>query len=281
MKGIEIENSCFPEKPTIHVVIVDFFKAPKVIKNLKTLAEQYPLDKLTVSVIDNSTNHKNAELLKTVCEQENVNLTTNKTNRGYTTACNQGAQHNKANYILLLNPDISWPHRQSLQMLVDVLESSSEIAICGPRQINPGGDTAGTIRSQPSFLELVCRRVSWFNHFIDLFREKGNVFFEPDYDKDQLVDWLQSSCLLICSSFWGKIGGLDERYFLFMADLDLCRKAGEFGYKIRYVSDSVVHADGIRASSGGIAALFTKPALRTHIRDAIKYFAAYRGQPWP
>lgn len=269
------------EKPTIHAVIVDFFKASKVIRNLKTLADQYPLDKLSVSVIDNSTSHKNANLLKAVCEQENIHLTVNKINRGYTAACNQGAQCINADYILLLNPDIYWPQRQSLQILVDAMESSPKTIICGPRQINPEGDTAGTIRFQPSFLELIRRRISWLDSLFCLVSGRSSGFFAPDYNKDQTVGWLQSSCLLVRNSFWKEVGGFDESYFLFMADLDLCRKAWKLGYEVRYVTSSMVYADGIRASAGGLAAIFTKPALRTHICDAIKYFATYHGQPWP
>ena len=276
-----IINKGLYTSPTVHAVIVDFFKALEMDESLKTITEQYPLDKLTVSVVDNSTCHKNAELLKSACNRKNIHLTINKTNRGYTAACNQGAKHSNADYILLLNPDIYWPQHQSLQMLVDVMESSPEVAICGPKQINPGGQTAGTIRTKVGILELVRRRIDWLDFLFHLVGGKSQQFFIPDYCKDQKVDWLQSSCLLIRNSFWKKVGGFDENYFLFMADLDLCRKAWKLGFEVQYLAGSTVYADGIRASAGGITTIFTNPALRIHIRDAIKYFAAYRGKSWP
>ena len=268
-------------KPLVHAVIVDFFKAPQVVNNLKTLTAQYPPNRLTVSVVDNSVSRQNAELLQAIDGRRNVSLTINKTNRGYAAACNQGVKHSKAGYILLLNPDISWPDNQSLQMLVDVMESSPDIAICGPKQIDPDGHTADTMRAQPKILNLILRRISWVNYLFRLSTARFQQLPTPDYNRDQAVDWLQSSCLLVRRSFWEKVGGLDKRYFLFMADVDLCRKAWNLGYKVQYVAGSTVYADGIRASTGGITAIFTKVALRKHIYDAARYFITYRGQAWP
>ncbi len=267
--------------PVVHAVLVDFFNAPKVIQNVNTLTKQYPADKLMISVIDNSVCRKNAELLKSFCERKKIVLTINETNRGYTAACNQGVRQSNADYILFLNPDIYWPQSQSLEKLVEVMQLLPNVAICGPKQINPDGRIAGTIRSRPGVLELIRRRVHWLNLMLVAAKGRSPQFYAPDYSKNQAVDWLQSSCFLVRNSFWQKVGGFDERYFLFMADLDLCRKAWKLGYEVRYVADSLVHADGIRASAGGISAIFTKPALRSHIRDAIKYFFHYRSQPWP
>ena len=45
------------------------------------------------------------------------------------------------------------------------------------------------------------------------------------------ADWLQSSCALVRRPLWDEIGGLDESYFVFMSDIELCRGAWRLGYR--------------------------------------------------
>ena len=267
--------------PTIHAVIVDYFKANKVAENLRTLAKQYPHDKISISIVDNSCDPQNTEILNRLSCNSELNLIVNDTNTGYVAACNQGARNQNAKYILLLNPDITWPDEPSLTKLVEFMQSSPKVAICGPQQINPDGQIAETMRHAPGILELASRRVGWLKSITSKTNQKIFSQQTPISNHNQAVDWLQSSCLLVRNSFWQETGGLDKNYFLFMGDLDFCRKAWRSGQQVWYVTDSVAHADGIRASAGGIAEIFRKPALRSHVRDAIKYFYTYFRKPWP
>ncbi|MCK5682070.1 hypothetical protein KAI46_14800 [bacterium] len=100
-----------------------------------------------------------------------------------------------------------------------------KVAICGPKQINPDGQIAETMRDAPTALELGSRRIAWLKSITSTINR--NNFSQQDTISchNQAVDWLQSSCLLVRSSFWQETGGLNENYFLFMGDLDLCRKA--------------------------------------------------------
>ena len=70
---------------------------------------------------------------------------------------------------------------------------------------------------------------------------------------------------------WEKLGGLDKSYFIFMSDPDLCFKCWKAGYEVIYNPQVVVHADGRRASDGGMVAFFQKWTLRQHLKDAVIY----------
>ncbi|MCK5680986.1 glycosyltransferase family 4 protein, partial [bacterium] len=63
--------------PTIHTVIVDYFKADKVTENLRTIAKQYPQDKISISIVDNSCDHQNTETLKHLRFSGDLNLIVN------------------------------------------------------------------------------------------------------------------------------------------------------------------------------------------------------------
>ena len=92
-----------------------------------------------------------------------------------------------------------------------------------------------------------------------------------DYGKSQYVDWIQSSLIIVRGDLWEKIGGLDERYFLFMSDPEICFRAWELNYQVFYNAELTVGADGKRCSAGGFADVFSSKSLQYHILDAIKY----------
>src|SRR3546814_19108088 len=100
-----------------------------------------------------------------------------------------------------------------------------------------------------------------------------------DYGRTQPVDWLQSSCVLVRRDFWDRVGGLDERYFLFMADCVLCWAAWDRGPEVFHVAEATVVADGIRDSAGGVRALFRNPRALHPLRDHILYHAPHPPRP--
>jgi GT2 family glycosyltransferase len=77
------------------------------------------------------------------------------------------------------------------------------------------------------------------------------------------------------------MGGLNKDYFIFMSDPDLCFKCWENGYKVIYYPEVSVHADGRRASDGGVMDFFKKWTLRQHVKDALIYQFEHFGKPNP
>jgi N-acetylglucosaminyl-diphospho-decaprenol L-rhamnosyltransferase len=71
---------------------------------------------------------------------------------------------------------------------------------------------------------------------------------------------------------WNAVGGLDERYFLFMSDVEICRRIRRLGKSVAVSSCADVRADGIRASAGGIRHLLSSRALRYHFKDSLTYY---------
>lgn len=269
------------DEPRIAVVIVDFRKGARVVANVRSLLLQYPPERLDIVVIDNSVDPANAALLEPLRALQAARLVINPTNIGYTAACNQGAAMANGAFVLLLNPDIVWSQADALRRLVSFMRARPQVAIAGPRQVNEDGTVPRTARRFPNVIAQFARR-SRFSRLPPLAARVGEYeALDMDYAATQPVDWLQSSCLLIRRSLWNRIGGLDQRYFLFMADCALCRDAWASGGAVFHVADAVVTADGVRASAGGVRAIFRNPAIRHHLRDALLYHWQYFGKPSP
>jgi len=267
------------KKILISVVIVDFFKAERVVHNVERILTQQGEFDTEVIIIDNSMDNGNQQILSQYKDTDNVTLIFNQQNNGYTRGSNQGAYLCNGDYLLFVNPDIEWKSASILADIVAIYNRDPEVGIVGTRQLNDDGSTPDTVRRFPNLIAQVVRRTSLRNWPLLKGIAEYYEYVEFDYFKSANVDWLQSSFMAISREVWGKIGGFDNRYFIFMADPDICYRCWELGYKVHYESEIVVGADGLRCSDGGFKDVFTSRILRFHIRDAFIYHFQYLLKP--
>ncbi len=255
----------------LSIIILDYFKASKVIKNVRSLLEQEVNFVFEIHIIDNSCNKSNAFLLQTLSDNKNVRITTNKINEGYSVPQNRLIKELENEYILILNPDIFWKDKSSLQKIVDFMDKNKDIGIIGPKQVDENGNISMSVRAFPKLHVQISRRT--FLRELPVLKDlvEYDEMKHLDYSKIQEVDWLQSSCIMIRRELWDDIGGFNENYFLFMADVELCLESWKKDMKVVYYPEVEVNADGIRCSRGGVASFFKNWILRTHVKDAIKY----------
>lgn len=254
------------------IIILDYLKADRVTENVKSILNQNVNFSFEIIVVDNSVNEENAKKLSKLQSYDNVEVIINQKNLGYTGGNNQGVERSHGKYLLIVNPDIHWKEKDSLQKLVDYMEANPEVGITGPKQISEqSGQVEMTVRAFPRLFLQIARRTKlrripvlrkWVAH---------DEMQHLDYSKTQPVDWIQSSFWITRRSLWEKLGGLDPSYFIFMADPDLCLKSWKSGLKVMYYPEVTVYADGKRASTGGVRAFIQKKIVRQHFKDAVKY----------
>ncbi len=254
------------------IVILDFMKAKRVCENVQSILAQEVNFPVEVIVVDNSVNEANAETLLSLNDLPNVQVHINKKNLGYVLGNNEGAKHAQGEFILIVNPDIIWREKDTLQKMINYMEKHPEIGILGPKQINDGnGEVAMTVRAFPKFFLQVARR-TWLRGLPVIKKWVAHDEMQHlDYEITQDVDWLQSSFWVMRKDLWSGLDGLNPDYFLFMSDPDMCYRVWERGYKVVYFPKATVYADGIRLSQGGVKAFFQKWTLRQHTKDALKY----------
>jgi GT2 family glycosyltransferase len=246
-------------------------KARAIVENVKSLKQQVCDFKFKIFVVDNSVYEENANILRELEGLEDVSVTINKENTGYPKAHNKFNDKLEGEYILIVNPDIEWREDDAVCKMIEYMDKHPEIGVLGPRQIEKNGNTAMSIRAFPKLYLQVARR-TWLRKLPIL---KSKVAFDEmrhlDYTKTQEVDWLQSSCVVVRRDLWEQISGLNEDYFLFMSDVELCLDAWKAGKKVVYYPEVKVYADGKRVSAGGFKTFFKSWVLRKHTADSIKY----------
>jgi GT2 family glycosyltransferase len=102
------------------------------------------------------------------------------------------------------------------------------------------------------------------------------VMNDFDHNKIQDVDLLVGACFMIPRHVYEKVGGFDERYFLFMEDFDLCREIHKAGYRVVYYPEVSVTHNHKRLSGGSVLKLLGRKVFWIHIMSAMKYFWKWR-----
>jgi N-acetylglucosaminyl-diphospho-decaprenol L-rhamnosyltransferase len=153
-------------------------------------------------------------------------------NVGFGAGCNAGFDAVRPRAVFFVNPDAELPVGATRQLL-DELRSPG-VAAVGPSVVDPsaGAEAAG---NEPTV------RSAW-GHFLYLSRLPliGSLFPPLQIPRRPAagaldVDWVGGAALVVDGTAFGSVGGFDERYFMYMEDVDLCRRLRDAGFRVRLV----------------------------------------------
>lgn len=202
-------------------------------------------------------------------------------NLGLSAANNVALAQAKGEFIMHLNPDLTvFPGE--LEKWLEWHRTRPDIGISGPRVVNPDGTDQDTCYRFYNLLTPVYRRTilgktPWGKRDLDHFLMKG-----VDRSKEQDVDWVLGAALLIRRDLLDRIGRFDERYFLYLEDTDLCRRAWKAGARVTYTPVAkFVHYHQRESRTRHIWQSLTNPLTRIHLASGIKFFFKYRGEENP
>jgi GT2 family glycosyltransferase len=183
-----------------------------------------------------------------------------------------GAGHNividkiskNSNFHLILNPDVNFKETVIPNLILE-LNKDEDLSMIAPKVLFPSGEHQYSCRRYPHFLELVARR---FPFLKPLFRPaifKGQ-YKDKDLTNSFFAEYLTGCFQLYKTDDFVELKGFDERYFLYMEDVDICRKIDELGKKKLYHPEELIlHV--LKQGSAKNLKLFLR-----HTSSVIKYF---------
>ena len=197
------------------------------------------LDSVEVVVADNASTDGSSKVLKEEFPQ--VRTIQLDKNYGFTGGYNRAFRHlmeedgeNAPEYFLLMNSDIE-VSRGWIEPLIQWMDSHPECGACAPKlhswqnkdMFEYAGAAGGYIDrfGYPFCRGRVMSRV-----------EKD----DGQYDSPAEVFWATGACLMVRSKVYESLGGLDERFFAHMEEIDLCWRMKLLGYRVEVVPSSVV-----------------------------------------
>ncbi len=247
----------------VSVVLVTYNSEHYIRTCLDALAEAQVRD---VVVVDNNSHDSTRAILS---EFSSLTVILNDTNRGYTQAVNQGVRATGTPYILVLNPDVEIS-ADTIQVLVSELHTDPRVGIAAPKLVYPDGKLQYSCRRFPTFFTFLLRGLgctearAWMPRLLH-----RHLMTEYDHVQPLDVDWVLGACMLIRRDMLTSIGLLDESYFLYYSDIDLCLRANRAGWKVRYEPRATaIHQYGRVSAQNRLS----NPATRSHIRSALRFF---------
>lgn len=189
-------------------------------------------------------------------------------NEGFGAGCNAGAAMSTADAIFFVNPDARIrPGASSL--LAECLARQPSAAVAGPRVLDPRGEvTAAAGGAEPS-LRSALGHFFWLSRFPVVGRSFPPLHLRHA-DRPAEPDWITGAAMMVRRAAFEVVGGFDERFFLYMEDVDLCRRLRAAGWRVLYEPDAQVEHDIGGSQSDG------QPARWFRAFDG--YVRAHRGR---
>lgn len=185
-----------------------------------------------------------------------VLLIRNTANRGFAAASNQAISAGRGRYLILLNPD-TLVREGSLEEMVGFLDHRPLAGGAGPRLFNPDGSPQPSVRSFPTISSALSRHSILGK--VGFFRRAGADYLQSDFDygRPAVVDQPMGAALMLRREALDAVGLLDERFFLYFEEVDLCRRLTRAGWPLWYnPAAEVVHRGGESTAQAGARSLF-------------------------
>lgn len=172
---------------------------------------------------------------------EKVKLMVNPKNLGYSKGVNQAAREAEGEFLMLLNPDAR-PREGAIRKLVEFARLHPRAGAVAPILVNPDGTIQASVRKFPTPFSLLLwgtKLTKWFPHLARRWPYVERVSASAPRQVDQPM----ASALLVRKRAWEEVGGMDERFFLYFSDVDLCLRLKRKGWQIWLFPEAVVEHD--------------------------------------
>jgi GT2 family glycosyltransferase len=171
-------------------------------------------------------------------------------------------------YILLLNPDTE-AQPAALEALVRFMEDHPRVGAAGARIVNPDGSLQRSCFRAPRL-----SRELWRLLHLDVLYPYAEYRIRTwDQTQPRAVDTVLGACLLIRRTALDQVGQLDERFFIYSEEVDLCTRLRAAGWAVFWVPGAVVMHRGGESTRQVAAAMF----LRLY-QAKVLYFRKHQGQ---
>jgi len=170
-----------------------------------------------------------------------VYIIANQGNRGFAAANNQAIRLAKGRSVIFLNPD-TVVSGNALATMVRFMDDHPEAGAIGPKLLNTDGSVQHSIRRFPTF-SIALHDNTILGRLL-LFRGKVEDYKMEDFSFDRVeeVDATSGAALMVRKDVLDEVGPMDEGYFMFIEELDLCqrKRIRAKGHKIYFIPDAVI-----------------------------------------
>jgi hypothetical protein len=252
----------------LSIIIVSYNAREELERCLASLHTPPPALSYEIVVVDNASTDGSADAAR---RWPHVQVIESGANRGFASANNIGIRASSSSLLLLLNSDTIVP-KGAVDGLARAIWSHPDVAVVGPRLVDGAG------RAELSFGRMVSPWAEFRQKRLMRGLANGSARVRRRVQAmtgtEQFPDWVSGACLMVCRSDAEAVGLIDERYFMYLEDVDFCAAIRARGRQVMFTpAVEVVH---LRGRSAAAAPAATNAAYRrSQIAFYDKHHPAY------
>jgi GT2 family glycosyltransferase len=216
-----------------------------------------------ITIVDNASPDGSGKLLQQVLPDTHIVLSD--ANLGFGGGINLGFAESGGEYLMILNPDTYFT-ANSVAPVIGYMQGHDDVGLVGLDLIYPDGARQYSARRFYSALDVAARRVgilaALLKGRVDRHLMKDRWTAHAPFD----AEWVMGTGFIIKHDLFRAIGRMDDRYFLYLEDLDLCARVWHAGKKVRCMPGAFLIHEHQRSSAKRWLGLNTRPG-REHVRS--------------
>lgn len=224
---------------------------------------------IELHLVDNSPEDLQSRLLVAAFPQ--VHYLPQEKNLGYGQGNNAAMKYMRCEYHIIMNPDVTFdPHLVS--RMVAFMDRHPDVGILTPRVFFPDGQEQFVPRRQPTIRYMAARALADRWPIARKWRD-AYTLADREITGPTSVQFATGCFMLVRKSLFYRLGGFDQRFFLYHEDSDLSRRVLDSGHAIVYHPDFRITHVWTRES------MHSEEARRQHLRSTFRFFMKW-GWKW-
>lgn len=251
------------------VIVVEYHSRPEIDHLMDSLARHEPG---TPVVISSNSLYDDAGRRDFDAAFPGATILHNDGNLGYAGGVNRALARVATPYAVILNPDV-----ELVGPIGDAIAGEfarhPRLAVAGPCVTDETGNRSDSARRFLTPAIILTRMTGMIGNHAWLRRTNARYLLK-DRDPRQFfhADWVSGGAMFVRMDAFRAVGGMDERYFLYMEDLDWCRTFWHHGWEVAYTpAISLIHRAHFDSTRRGLRGLLSRPT-RSHLAGYVKYF---------
>jgi|APLak6261658528_1056013.scaffolds.fasta_scaffold05042_2 GT2 family glycosyltransferase len=258
---------------SISIIIVNWNSGYQLLECITSigLARQIDFVLSEVVIVDNNSSDNSIAHVKAMTDLPfQLKIISNFDNKGFGAACNQGAAAASGDYLLFLNPDTRlFEDSLSIPLAFMQRPENIDVGIVGIQLIDENNHVARSCARFPNLMMYFVQSLG-MNRLQGL-RQLSVHMIEWSHDTTKQVDHVIGAFFLMQRSLFKSLGCFDERFFVYLEDLDLSLRAHQGGWRSIYLAEAqAFHAEGGTSRQVKARRLFY--SLRSRILFVFKHF---------
>jgi len=234
-------------------IITVSYNSEDFIENFIKSVLKFKPENSELIILDNNSSDKTIDVLKKY--DGKLKLVRSLENLGFSKGNNRAVKEADGDYLFFLNPDTELT--EPIDELIKFYEENPSAGLVAPKLVMGNGQVQASVKKLPTIWGAIKEYVFGIQNAYSEYAPKENSPIE--------IESVNGAALLIKKEYFEKLGGFDQKFFLYYEDVDLCQRIRAFGKKIYYYpAVSIKHLVGATKSSQNRYELNLKAAQIYH-----------------